>query len=287
MHKSINYKTVQKFTDVSLMQDHSSSEIALPRSSLRRNLSSTVPPTLPSSVTKNQPFFSHQTLVLPCHIPRAFCTSQGVHLVGVLVENTVTYCSVSRPRCRNILCSRTNHDINCRLQTMLRQARVRLLLVEFRFNRVHQQTLASPFQIDCVLLRQVHCHVRQIVHEVQVTHDQYHQAQIQFQHIQGMILHSSCQLQYTERLQQLQRSCCVQTCQRLENTSLHLDCVGRLLSTILCQLQRPNIVAVAPPPAPPFHNPRRAADHPAILVGPANVQPFQVQTEEQTKDLVS
>ena len=283
----INYETEQKFTDVSLMQDHSSSEIALPQSSFRRNLSSMVPPTKPSSVTNNRPVFSHQTLVLPCHVPHTFGTSQGVHLVGVLVENTVTYCNVSRPRCRNILCSRTNHDINCRLQIMLHQARVRLLLVEFRFNRVCRQILASPCQIDCVLLRQVHYRVRQLVHEVQITHNRYHRAQIQFQRIQVMILHSSCRSQHDEHLYQLQLSYCVQTCQRLESAGRLLDRVGHLLLTIIHQLQHPNAVAIAPPPAPTFHNPRQPITQPALLTGPENVQPFQVQVEETSSDLVS
>ena len=268
------------------------SELALlrpPRPSLRRNLSTPMPPTLPlpSSVANERPAFSHEPLVLPCHVPYTILTSQGIHLIGVLVENAVSYCRVSRPHCQNILCTCTNHDITCRLQATLRQARVRLLLVEFRFHRLHQRVLASPCQIDCVLLRQVHCHVRQIVHEVQVTRNRYNQAQIQFQRMEVMILHSSCRLQHVQRLHQLQRSCYIQTCQRLENTSLLLDRVGRLLSTILRQLQPHNIAAVVPPPALTIHNPRQATIQPALLVGPENVQPFQVQIEEKSRDLVS
>ena len=251
--------------------------VSPPRQSLRRNFSTPMPSTLPLP-TNEQPASSHESMIQLHQVSVTILTNQGIHLVGVLVENAVSYCSVSRP------CCLTNYDIICRLHTTLHQARVRLLLIEFRFNRVRRRILASPnCQIDCVLLRQVHCHVRQIVHEAQVTHDRYCQSQIQFQHIQGMLWHSSCRLQHAERLHQLQRSCCVQTCQQLESTSLLLDRVGRLLSSILCQLQRPNIMAVPPP----FHDPRQAADHPALLIGPENVQPFQVQTEEQTRDLVS
>lgn len=234
-----------------------------------------MPPTLPLP-TNEQPASSQESIRLR-QVSVAILANQGIHLVGVLVENAVSYCSVSRPSC-------TNYDITCRLRTILHQARVRMLLVELRFSRVRRRILASPCQIDCVLLRQVHCRVRQLVHEVQITHDRYHRAQIQFQHIQVMILHSSCRFQHAEHLHQLQQSCCVQICRRLENTSLLLDRVGHLLSTILCQLQHPNIMAVAPPP---FHNPRQAADCPALLVGPENVRPFQVLTEEQTRDLVS
>ena len=248
-----------------------------------------MPPTLPlpSSVANEWPAFSHEPLVLPCHVPYTIRTSQGIHLVGVLVESAVSYCRVSRPSCRNTLCTRTNHDITCQLQTMLHQARVRLLLVEFRFHRLCRRVLASSCQIDCVLLRQVHCHVRQIIHEVQVTHNRYQQAQIQFQRIQVLMLHSSSRSQHAEHLHQLQQSCCIQSCMRLENTHRLLERVGCLLLTILRQLQHPNIVTVVPPPAPTIHNPRQPAVHQALLVGPENVQPFQVQTEEQTRDLVS
>jgi hypothetical protein len=215
-------------------------------------------------------------LVLPCHIQLA---SQGIHLVGVLVENAVTYCSVSRP---------ANRDITCGVRTMLHQARVRLLLVEIRFNRVRCRVLASPGHIDCVLLRQVHCHVRQIAHEVNVMHDQCHQARIQFQCIQALILHSNSRSQHAECLHQLQRSCRIQTCQGLRNTSFLLDRVGRLLLTILHQLQRPNnAVVVVPPPAPVIRIPRQPTTQPASLTGPGDVQPFQALLEEESKDLIS
>lgn len=235
----------------------------------------------------NEQLAPYEPLVLPRHVPYTILTSQGIRLVGVLVENAVSYCRVSRPRCQNIPCSCTNHDITCRLQTTLRQAHARLLLVEFRFHRVRRQVLASPCQIDCVLLRQVHCHVRQIVHEVQVTRNRYFQAQVLFQRIQTTILHSSCRSQHAQCLHQLQRSCCIQTCQRLENTSLLLNRVGCLLSTILHQQQYHNIAAVIPPPAPTVHNPQQATIQPASLIGPENIQPFQVQVEERSRDLVS
>ena len=261
------------FTDVLLVQDHLTSEITFPRSSFRRNLPSAM--TRPSLVANNS-IFSHEPLVLPCHIPLA---SQGIHLVGVLVDNAVTYYSVSRP---------TNHDITCRLRTMLHQARVRLLLVEIRFNRVHHRLLASPGQIDCVLLRQVHCHVRQIVYEVQVMHDRYHRAQLQFQCIQALSLHSNCRPQHAECLRQLQQSCYIRTCQGLRSTSLLLDCVGCLLLAIFHQLQRPNnVMAAVPPPAPIVHISQQPATQLASLTGPGNIQPFQVQVKEKTKDLVS
>lgn len=260
------------FTDVLFVQDHLTSEIAFPRSSFRRNLPSAM--TWPSLIA-NTSMFSHEPLVLPCHIPLA---SQGIHLVGVLVENAVT-CSVSRP---------TNRDITCRLQTMLHQARVRLLLVEIRFDRVRRRLLASPGRIDCVLLRQVHCHVRQIVNEVKVMHDRYHQAQLQFQCIQALSLHSNYRPQHAECLRQLQRSCCIRTCQGLRSTSLLLDRVSHLLSTIFHQLQRPNnVIAVVPPPAPIVHIPRQPTTQLASLTRQGNIQPFQVQVEEETKDLVS
>ena len=276
---------LQIVTDDSFMQDHSSSEIAFPRSSFRR---SSVPPTVLSPAVYNQPVISHQPLVLPCRIR---LPSQGIHLFGVLVESAVTYCRVSRPTCRNILCSCTNHNITRRLQTTLHQARVRLLLVEFRVSRIRRQMVASPCQIDCVLLRQVHCHVRQIVQDVQVTQDRYCQSQVRFQHIQGMIIHSSCRSLHAEHLHQLQRSCCVQICQQLENTNLILDRVSQLLLTILrrLDLQHPNVVAAVPPPPPPpiIRNPRQPSTQPTLLIGPENVQPFQVQVEEKSKDLVS
>ena len=259
------------------VQDHLTSEITFPRSSFGRNLLSGM--TWPSLVV-NTSIFSHEPLVLPCHIPLA---SQGIHLVGVLIENAVTYCSVSRP---------INCDITCRLRTMLHQAQVRLLLVEIRFDRVRRRLLVSPGRIDCVLLRQVHCHVRQIVNEVKVMHDQYHQAQLQFQCIQALSLHSNCRPQHAECLRQLQRSCYVRTCQGLRSTSLLLDRVSCLLSTIFHQLQRPNNVMAAvhvPPSAPIVHIPRQPTTQLASLTGPGNIQPliFQVQVEEETKDLVS
>ena len=48
--------------------------------------------------------------------------------------------------------------------------------------------------------------------------------------------------------------------------------------------QQPN---VAPPPAPMIHNPRQPTTQPAVPIGPKNVEPFQVQVEEKTKNLVS
>ena len=182
----------------------------------------------------------------------------------------------------------SNHDITCQLRTVLHQVRVRLPLVEIRFNCFHRRLLASPSRIDCVLLRQVHCHIRRIVYEVQVIHDRYHCAQLQFQCIQALSLHSNCRPQHAECLRQLQRSFSIRTCQGLRSTSLLLDRVSRLLSTIFHQLQRPNnVMAVVPPPAPIVHIPRQPATQLASLTSQGNIQPFQVQVEEETKDLVS
>ena len=242
-----------------------------------------MPPTLPTSTVNGQLAPLHEPFIVSCHIPLA---SQDVRVHGVLVENAVGYCSVSRPACHIAQCTRTNHDITCRLRTILHQVRVRLLLVECRVSRVRRRIVASPCQINCALLRQVHCHVRQIVHDVQTTRDRYHQAQTRFHRIQVMILHSTCRPHHAEQqeqLRQLQLSCCVQTSQQLENTSRLLDRVSHLLLTTLCQLQRPSVVALA---SPPFHTPRQAAHQPALLAGPENVQHFQVQTEEQARNLV-
>ena len=260
--------------------------------SLRRNLSAAVPPTLPISVNNQQPAFAHEPFALSCQIvPDTDLTSQGVHLVGVLVENAVNYCSVSRPRCRSSLCTPTNHNIICQLRGMLLRARGQLLQVELRFHRVRRRLPALPSQIGrntIVVLQQIHCQLRQIVHEVHITRDRYCRSQTRFQVIQVMVLHTACPSQYAVRLHQLQRSCCVQTCQRLENSRLFLERVGHLLSTLLGQLRPRAIAMVHPPcPSPPSHNPPQAAAWPAFLVGEENLQHFQVQTEEKSKELVS
>ena len=230
--------------------------------------------------------------MLSCQlVPDTNLTSQGVHLVGVLVENAVNYCSVSRPLCRNSLCTSTNHNIICQLRGVLLRVHGQLLQVELRFHRVRRRLPALPSQIGrntIVVLQQIHCQLRQIVHEVHITRDRYCQSQTQFRHIQVMILHSDCPSQCAECLYQLQRSCCVQTCQRLENSRLLLECVGHLLSTLLRQL-RPRAIAMVPPPcpSPSSHNLPQAAAWPAFLVGEENLQHFQAQTEERSRELVS
>ena len=220
-----------------------------------------------------------------CPIPLSdSVTGPAIVGFGANIETAVHVSSASTlPNCR--VEAVVNHE--CQLAVVRQQLRSLVLLMRYRCDRISHLLRRSQIDSYSDQLRIIQHALQDSIREMRCIYHQWHGAQLQFQHIRTLLLHTCTS---GDQVFELQQSSALHACHSLLHLQPRLEHINSLLFEILSQLQQANTYAAAQvlhvSPQPQAQaNPQQVAMLLALLPGPGNVMPFQIQIEEDHPSL--
>ena len=209
-------------------------------------------PQVPSN--ENHP--PQSSVVVSCSVPLSDSITgyAAIFGFGANVEAVVSS-AFALPECQ------VQAVVNHELQLAIVQRRLRGLVLQMRFrcDRISHLLQRSQNNLYNDRLQAIQLALRDIVHEMRCIAHRWHVCELQFQRIRNLSVHTDVR----DRLFELRQLRALHACHSLLRLQPRLEQINGLLLELLSQLQQANPVML-----------------PALLPGPGNVMPFQVQVEE-------